>query len=135
MQIRANFDSPVKSKQARVSLEALGAPSLSTSSSSRSSGSTTTVGVGDGKQGGFMNALSGLFGGGAGKASLGASKTWGPSKSGSKSWSFGSGAPEDDGVIHESFEGEHQETLTVTIDDAYADAARAAITGAGGTLL
>lgn len=135
MEIRAEFDNPVKAKQAKAALEALGAPSLGISSSSQESGTTTTVAVGDGKRNGFFNALAGLFGGG-GKSSVGVSagKSFGSSKSMSKEWSFGGGQPQDDGVVHQSFSGAHRTVMTVRIDDAYADRARDALRAAGGTL-
>ncbi len=135
MEIRAEFDDPIKAKQAKAALEALGASSLSISSRSQESGATTRVTVGDGKQGGFLNALSRLFGGGTGKGgvSAGGHTSIGASKTVRQAWSFGSSAPADDGVVHESFKGTHHETVTVRIGDSHAEAARAALRQAGAT--
>lgn len=134
-ELRAEFDDPIKAKRAQAAVEALGAPSLSIRSSSQSQGgSTTTVAVGDGKQGGLLNALTGLFGGGKASAGVGKQMSLGPSKSTGKSWSFGSDLPADDGVLHQRYEGGvHRTAMTVTIDEAFVEPARAALSASGAT--
>lgn len=135
--LTAEFTDPAQATRAGKALQALGAPSLSIGAQTTMDGTLNETRRTSGA--GLLDQIVGALFSTKGKGTVsvgGGASTFKGRRIGSsfeKSWGGAERDPRDD-VVEQTFSGAGRTTMTVQIDDEYADRARAVLQDHGATL-